>query len=94
MYLPFFQCRFKAWYKFYLFELTNQLSNYIGYTLLLIECTHPCENRQLCQIVRKTCSEEISADLFCTTTYQIAFCLCASFISLITIQKIRAKNTK
>ena len=37
MYLSFFQCRFEVWCKFYRFELTNQLSNNIGYTLLLIE---------------------------------------------------------
>ena len=37
LYLSFFQCRFEAWCKFYRFELTNQLSNNIGYTLLLIE---------------------------------------------------------
>ena len=37
MYLSFFQYRFEAWCKFYRFELTNQLSNNTGYTLLLIE---------------------------------------------------------
>ena len=37
MYLSFFQCRFEDWFKFYRFELTNQLYNNIGYTLLLIE---------------------------------------------------------
>ena len=90
MYLPFFQCRFKAWYKFYLFELTNQLSNYIGYTSLLIECTHPLWKSSIMSncwenMVRGNFSwfflyNDISNSL-----------LCASFISLITIQKYGRK---
>ena len=41
MYLSFFLCHFGAWCILYLFKLTNQISNYIGNTLLLIECTNP-----------------------------------------------------
>ena len=63
MYLFFFQCRFEAWCKFYRFELTNQLSNDIGHTLLLIEIPVKMVNMSYSQIVRKkSWSEEIAAD--------------------------------
>ena len=41
MYLSFFLYHFEAWCIWYQFKLTNQNSNYIGYILFLMECTHP-----------------------------------------------------
>ena len=61
MYLSFYQCRFEVWCKFYRFELTNQLSNYIGYTLLLIEIPVKMVN-YVKLLEEKTWSGEIAAD--------------------------------
>ena len=60
MYLSFFQCRFEVWCKFYRFELTDQLFNKIGYTLLLIEI--PVKMVNYAKLLEKNMVREIAAD--------------------------------